>query len=78
MTVTDCCICGAGAEAGGSGTSSKSINEVSVLSSTGFPLEDAKLLEDAVLCTIHKKLFSTLIIGKLGGSQKRKECTGKW
>lgn len=43
------CVCGSGAVEGGSGTASKSINEVSDRSSAGFPLEDAKLLEDAVL-----------------------------
>lgn len=36
--------------AGGSGTASKSINELSALTSAGFPLEDAKLLDEAVLC----------------------------
>lgn len=35
---------------GGSGTASKSINEVSTFISDGFASDDAKLLEDAVLC----------------------------
>lgn len=41
---------GAALLAGGSGTASKSINELSTLTSAGFPLEDAKLLDEAVLC----------------------------
>lgn len=35
---------------GGSGTASKSINEASTFVSVGFTSDDAKLLEDAVLC----------------------------
>lgn len=41
---------------GGSGTASKSINELSTLTSAGFPLEDAKLLDEAVLCKKSEKV----------------------
>lgn len=42
--------CGCWIVTGGSGTASKSINEASTFISDGFASEDAKLLEDAVLC----------------------------
>lgn len=50
VAVVDCCVWGAAAVDTGSGTASKSINDISVLISVGLPLEDAKLLEDTVLC----------------------------
>lgn len=66
---TGCC-CGGGTEAVEGGSGSKSIRELSLLSSVGFPLEDAKLLEDAVLCGC--KETEPLV---LGGSMTRKGDT---
>lgn len=62
-----CCGGGTDAVEGGSGSVSKSIRELSLLSSVGFPLEDAKLLEDAVLWGC--KEIEPFV---LGGSMTRK------
>jgi len=47
--VDDCGACVAAAATACSGSASKSINDVSLLSSVGLSLADAKLLKDAVL-----------------------------
>ena len=46
---------------GGSGSASKSIRDVSFFGSTGMPLVDAKLLEEAVLYRAHTKCSVTVV-----------------